>query len=191
LKPIFDPFFLPPPEIMQRTSYPEELSFLTDHAGQPASSGRPAVPPVPDPTSYRSVLCGEFLSLSGAAKLDFVPTNAGFRAYEGRAIVALAGDRAPFATNGVRLKDYIGYKVVIADLTNKPEDFIRNTEGVPASKLGRGAVALERPIDVKFGPDGKLYVLDYGHMEMRGSREKITPGTGRIFVLEPVPASAR
>jgi glucose/arabinose dehydrogenase len=192
LKPISDEFFLPPPEIMSRNSYPEALSFLIDHAGQPASPGRPAVPPVPDPTVYRAAaLVGEFSPLSGAAKLDFVPTNIGFGAFEGRAIVALAGDRAPFATSGIKLKDYIGYKVVIADLTNKPEDFIRNTEGVPASKLGRGVVALERPIDVKFGPDGKLYILDYGQMEMRGSREKITPGTGRIFVLEPAPASAR
>ena len=66
------------------------------------------------------------------------------------------------------------------------DEFIRNTEGIPASKMGRDVEALERPIDVKFGPDGRLYILDYGKMEMRDGNERATPGSGRIFVLEPV-----
>ena len=29
---------------------------------------------------------------------------------------------------------------------------------------------LERPIDVKIGPDGYLYVLDFGRMEVRNGQ---------------------
>jgi glucose/arabinose dehydrogenase len=45
---------------------------------------------------------------------------------------------------------------------------------------------LERPIDVKFGPDGALYILDYGQMYMKDGQEKVTPGTGRIWKVVPV-----
>ena len=68
-------------------------------------------------------------------------------------------------------------------------DFVVNTRRMPASKLGRGVVALERPIDVKFGPDGALYILDFGQMSVKGGEEKIVAGSGRIFMLVPVAAT--
>jgi glucose/arabinose dehydrogenase len=181
LTEVSNPRFLEPSLII-RTGYPE-LTFLIDHA----ASG--LVPP----TTYRNVLLhGIFPSLSGAAKLDFVPPNSTFEAFRGSAIVALAGDRAPFATSGQKLRDPVGYKVVRVDMyTKEVREFVHNTRDLPASKLGIAGDALERPVDVKFGPDGNLYILDYGKMEMRGGREKITRGTGKILVLQPTPAPAQ
>jgi len=42
---------------------------------------------------------------------------------------------------------------------------------------------LERPIDVKFGPDGSLYILDFGQMEMKNGKPEVKRGTGKIFKL--------
>jgi glucose/arabinose dehydrogenase len=177
LQPISDARFQPPAEIIIRSGYPE-LSFLIDHASSGLSS----------PASYRdTLLFGTFLPLSGAAKMDFAPANGNFHDYRGSAIVALSGDRAPFATDGQKLRAQpSGYKIVRVDLDGRRvEEFIHNTELVPESKLHHSGEALERPVDVKFGPDGKLYILDYGRMEVRNGREKLVPGSGRIFLLEP------
>lgn len=65
------------------------------------------------------------------------------------------------------------------------KDFIRNTAGVPASMQTYGTVALERPIDVKIGPDGALYILDSGRIENKTGIPRLFPGTGRIFKLMP------
>jgi glucose/arabinose dehydrogenase len=131
-----------------------------------------------------SLLQGTFQPLSGAAKFDFVPTNGAFKAYRGNAVIALSGDRAPFATSGQALTGPIGYKVVLVDVDSKvTKDFIYNTRGVPASMLPGKVEAIERPIDVKFGPDDAIYILDFGQMEMRKGRERVTQGSGRVFKL--------
>jgi glucose/arabinose dehydrogenase len=44
---------------------------------------------------------------------------------------------------------------------------------------------LERPIDVKVGPDGYLYVLDFGRLDPRGGKTRITAGSGQVFRLRP------
>ncbi|HEX2973818.1 MAG TPA: hypothetical protein VHP11_15910, partial [Tepidisphaeraceae bacterium] len=96
----------------------------------------------------------------------------------------LWGDQAPYDTGGMKLVGPMGYKVVQVNVDGKEvKDFIRNTQAGPASKYDLGGRALERPVDVKFGPDGALYILDFGRMEMRGSRERVRGGTGRVFKL--------
>jgi glucose/arabinose dehydrogenase len=40
--------------------------------------------------------------------------------------------------------------------------------------------SLERPLDVKFGPDGHLYVLDFGHFEPSRGGVQATPGSGSV-----------
>jgi hypothetical protein len=47
-------------------------------------------------------------------------------------------------------------------------------------------MALERPVDVKFGPDGSLYILDMGRMEVKNGKERIFAATGQVFRLVPV-----
>ena len=66
--------------------------------------------------------------------------------------------------------------------------FIRNTELSPASRLVSGTRTpdmLERPIDVKTGPDGAIYVLDFGRLTDKDGRERTEDGTGQIFRLAP------
>ena len=175
LYPISDARFQPPVQMVIKSGYPD-VSGLIDQA----TSGllRP---------DRNTLLQAALPSLSGAAKMDFVPGSGAFREYRGSAIIALSGDRAPFATSGQKLLSPVGYKVVRVDLdTRQSKDFVRNTEGVPASKLGKNVMALERPIDVKFGPDGSLYVLDFGQMEMRGGQEHVKAQSGKLFRLVPV-----
>ena len=67
------------------------------------------------------------------------------------------------------------------------EDFIRNTGGAPAHLLPKDkrnrADAMERPADVKLGPDGALYVLDMGRVDIKNGREHPFPGTARVYRL--------
>ncbi len=54
-----------------------------------------------------------------------------------------------------------GFRVVeVHPATGTAEPFLRNRHPGPASAHGSGGV--ERPVDVKFGPDGSMYVLDFG-----------------------------
>lgn len=164
-----------------KSGYPE-LSFLIDHS----ASGIYA--PLRD-----TVLRGAFPALSGAAKLDFAPTEGPFSQFAGEAIVALSGDRAPFATSGRKLIGPVGRKVMRVNTEKRQvEEFIRNATGKPASEMKNAPLgALERPIDVKFGPnDAALYIVDLGVMRMRGGTEVVKRGTGKILRLVPARGQA-
>ena len=178
-QPVSNSTFQPGPEMMMKSGYPD-LSFLIDHE----RSGLHA----PDP---KELVAGVFPSLSGAAKFDFAPASGPFKELRGSAIVPLDGDRSPFATSGLKLVGRVGFKVVLVDLDSKQvKDFIRNTAGVPASMQDYGTVALERPIDVKVGPDGAIYILDFGQMENDEGEPEFHAGTGRIFKLYKSTGSA-
>lgn len=171
-RPITDAKFQPPPKMIRKTGY-SDLWFLIDHQTSNLT------PPFRD-----TLVHAVFPPLSGAAGMDFAPVDGPFR---GHAIVALSGDRAPFATNGEALPRPVGYKVMEVDVDNKQmSEFMRNTLGVPAHMLGKGVVALERPIDVKFDADGSLYVLDLGRLDMKKGKERVSRGTGRVFKLTPI-----
>jgi hypothetical protein len=70
-------------------------------------------------------------------------------------------------------------------------DFATNygSDNGPASKLGKGG--LERPVSVKFDPEGKyLYVVDFGVLLVGKGEYKPKEGTGvlwriRRFTGEP------
>lgn len=178
LNPIGDRRYQPPVDMIIRHGYPD-VSALIDHAASGLS--------MPD----KRLIYASFPQFSGAAKLDFGPSSGPLREFRGKAILALSGDRAPFANSGRRLKGPIGHKVMMVDVDRRrTEEFIYNTEDKPASRLGDGVMALERPIDVKFGPDGALYLLDYGQMRMKEGQEDVAPGTGRIYRLTEVPEEA-
>lgn len=174
LSPISDPRFQPPPEMIARTGYPE-VSFLIDHQG----SGliRP---------DRQTLVRGLFPSLSGAAKMDFIEDQPGFETNRGQLLIALSGDRSPWATGGTKLKGPVGFKIVKLDQDTKQSiDFIYNTTLKPAHLIGRNSPALERPIDVKFGPDGALYIVDYGRVDWKAASPKIASNTGRILRAAP------
>jgi len=171
--------YQPPPQLLRGTGY-HEISALID---SPNSSLTP-----PDKSNW---LKGNFPSQAGAAKLDIVPSNGPFKEYRGGVVVALFGDRAPFSTggpDGLSLTHPTGYKIARVDLvTHEVSDFVYNTRLGPASTIGIDGSGLERPIDVKFGPDGALYILDYGRMDMKGGIQKAAAGSGRVWKLVPVP----
>ncbi|MGH7178958.1 MAG: hypothetical protein ACREJC_16395 [Tepidisphaeraceae bacterium] len=180
---IGDGRFQPPIAMIIKTGYPE-LSFLADHDASGLTS----------PAAFREqLLKSAFPSLSGAAKFDFVPSSGQFpREMRGNAIVALSGDRAPFASGGQKLVGPVGYKLMRVDPDKRQKyEFITNTGGLPASKLPGGLVALERPVDAKFAPDGSLYILDMGQMSVRDGKEQIKPGSGRLFRLTVTPAATQ
>lgn len=168
--------FQPPAELISRTGYPEGVRSLIDER----DSG--LTPPVRD-----TLLNATFAWMSGAAKLQFAPADWPFRSVAGNAVVALSGDRAPFATDGRQLVGPGGYRVVWVDMERHSiHDLIRNTALLPRSRVNpKMGDLLERPIDPIFAPDGTLYILDFGHMEVRDGKERIERGTGQIFRLIP------
>jgi glucose/arabinose dehydrogenase len=100
------------------------------------------------------------------------------------------GDFRP-VTDPVRPDERAGFDVVAIDLgSGRLESFVRNRgdgDPQPASALDFEN-GLERPVDVKVGPDGFVYVLDFGVFE-GGAR--VLPKTGKVFRVEPVPGTAR
>jgi len=180
LSAISESRFQPPQQMIVRTGYPELASVL-DHE----SSGLIA----PD---RNTLLRAVFAPLSGAAKMTFVPDNAasGFKPFAGSLVVTLYGDRAPFATSGHAMTGPQGYSVKRVDLdTKRVTDFVFNTRQLPAHLIkDKDRVSMERPIDAKFGPDGALYIVDYGYMELRNGEERVQSKTGRIYRLGPIPA---
>ena len=170
LRSITEKRFQPPTEMLARTGY-RELSPLID----PGSGLEVA--------DRGSLLTAVFPSLSGAAGMAFVPeaAPAGFGPYRGMIVVALGGDRAPFATSGLPLAGPVGFKVVVVDPDRRTaEDFLTNVPQVSESPL-----VMKRPRDVAFGPGGAMYLLDLGELQMRGGRERYKRGTGKLYRLAP------
>ncbi len=181
LRPVSEPQFQPPQELL--VTY-QELSEVIDHQASGPPGSRLMTP-------LRHLVNGTFPPLAGAAGVAFVPPGGPLGEFSGHAIVALSGDRAPFATSGRKLKGPTGYRIVRVDMVRnlgEVTDFVRNTAGVPRSRqdLTYHHVALERPMNVKFDPtDGSMYIIDFGILEMRKGKEFVKPRTGRIFKLVP------
>ncbi len=102
--------------------------------------------------------------------------------FKGNAFIAQLGDMAP---NVGKVLGPVGFKVVMVDVAKKTaSDFAVNrgkTNG-PASKLKTGG--LERPVAVKFSPDGKsLYVIDFGIIEISGDKTISHKGTGLVWKI--------
>lgn len=93
------------------------------------------------------------------------------------AFVALFGDFTP-ATGTVPAPQ--GVKVVRVDTTTgELSDFISNDIAGEASKHGLGG--LEHPSDVTFGPDGAMYVTDWGLARISVDGLKLEPDSGVVW----------
>lgn len=89
---------------------------------------------------------------------DFSPDRA--FGFEGDAFVGLFGDAAPVTT---RRMIPAGFKVARIDMKNlRVVDFAVNKIAGGASVLPHEG--FERPSHCEFGPDGALYVVDWGEM---------------------------
>jgi hypothetical protein len=97
----------------------------------------------------------------------------------GDAFVALFGDLTPVTA---RLPEPAGFKVVRVDTdTGEVVDFAVNKINGPASRLPHAG--MERPSHCQFGPDGSLYVVDFGEVSIAPEKGgiRVWEGTGALW----------
>lgn len=114
---------------------------------------------------------------SGPNGVDFCRDGA--FGFPGDAFVALFGDLTPVTA---RLKAPAGFKVVRVDMrTGQVVDFAVNTITGPASRLPHAG--LERPSHCQFGPDGALYIVDFGEISIAPEKGgiRVWEGTGTLW----------
>jgi glucose/arabinose dehydrogenase len=93
--------------------------------------------------------------------------------FQGDAFVTLFGDLAPVTA---RLPAPSGFKVVRVDMdADEIVDFAANRITGPTSRLPHAG--MERPSHCRFGPDGNLYIVDFGEVP-------IAPEKGGIRIWE-------
>ncbi|MEM7809523.1 MAG: hypothetical protein AAF561_15550 [Planctomycetota bacterium] len=180
LLPVTQERFQPVTPLLARTGY-DELSFLIDHDASNDGEGLE--------TPNRDALLTAILpSLSGASGMSFIPSDAegALAAIAGRLVVALRGDKAPFATGNAPINRVLGRQIVVVDIDrNTVNPLVYNTTaGRTPTNDGAGGV-LTRPSDLAFGMGG-LWILDYGEFTMRGGRERREPASGRLLLLRPL-----
>lgn len=135
--------------------------------GKDGHGREPVLAEFPDPNPPMPFV--SFETHTGANGVDFC-RDAAFGFY-GDAFVALFGDLAPITT--VRhATTPADFKVVRVDMqTRRIVDFAVNKIEGSASKLPHEG--FERPSHCQFGPDGALYIVDFGAI-------RIAPETGGI-----------
>lgn len=158
------------------TSLGKNLGFVIDHA----ASG--LTPPTP------AVVLSRHEINSSPCLFDIAPDSWG--ALAGQLFIAEWGDLAP-PTNPLRGNvPAKGYRVVkVNPNTGDLTPFVSNTGGIPASSQGKTGEGLERPFDVKFGPDGAMYIVDYGVVKIDMSKKPpydAKAGTGTIWKVTKV-----
>jgi hypothetical protein len=99
--------------------------------------------------------------------------------FQGDAFVALFGDLTPVTS---RLTTPSGFKVLRVDMqSGEMVDFAVNKIQGPASGLPHRG--LERPSHCQFGPDGALYVVDFGQISLAPEKGgiRVQQGTGSLW----------
>lgn len=159
---------------------PKKPQFLIDHQ---ASGLTP-----PD----KSLAVGLFPINSSPSKLDVAPASWGDMA--GRLFVAEWGDMAWF-TNATRTEPVGNQIAWINPKSKEVQPFIQNIKPGPASEQDAAEKGLERPFDLRFGPDGAMYIVDYGRMGIVLARIaeghlplEFAPRTGAIWRVTREPA---
>jgi glucose/arabinose dehydrogenase len=144
--------------------------------GEGGQGREPVLAEFPEPEPPMPVV--SFPPHAAANGLAIAPDGA--FGFEGQAFVALFGDLAPITTP--RLATPVGFKVVRVDLEHREiADFAVNRIQGPASKLPHDG--FERPSHVAFGPDGALYVTDFGEIDIAPEKGgiRIQAETGSLW----------
>lgn len=148
----------------------KNLAFVIDHA----ASG--LTPPNPN------VVLGRHEINSSPALFGIAPASWGDLA--GQLFIAEWGDLAP-PTNPLRGKKPSGHRIAKVDPgTGNVTSFVANIGDGAASGQGKEGQGIERPFDVKFGPDGAMYIVDYGVVTIDMSKKPpydYKAGTGVIW----------
>lgn len=146
------------------------------HWGEGGQGREPVLAVFPNPNPPRPFL--SFQPHHGANGFDFSRSPA--FGFEGDAFVALFGDLAPLTTH--HTASPAGFKIVRIDMANRRiVDFAVNKIAGPASKLPHEG--FERPSHCQFGPDGMLYVVDWGEVEIAPEEGgiRMQKGTGTLW----------
>lgn len=155
----------------QLITHDEEFTSPSSKSVKPVLQVYPQNPPEP------VAVFGVHASACGLA----FSTSSSF-GFEGDAFVAQFGDMAPDAG---KVLSPVGFKIVRVNVTDGViRDFAVNKgkRNGPASWLKNGG--LERPVSVKFAPDGKsLYVVDFGVLRMDEKGAKPQKNTGIIWKI--------
>jgi len=138
-----------------------------------------------------SLVLGLHAFNSSPSKLAVAPESWGDLADQ--VFVAEWGDLAP-NTNPL-LDKPAGYQVVRIDpATGEVVPFIQNVMPGPASRQDAPEMGIERPIDVKIGPDGAMYIVDYGIANINSARGaegqvpyEFPPETGAVWRVTRTP----
>jgi glucose/arabinose dehydrogenase len=79
-------------------------------------------------------------------------------------------------------KELPGFRVEQVDLdTGHTKAFAVNKSGKPASATPKEPGGLERPIQLEFAPDGSLYLVDFGIIDVDENGLKAVPGSGVLW----------
>ena len=151
--------------------------------GDGGQGREPVLAEFPEPDPPKPVV--SFPPHAGANGIAIAPS--GPFGFEGQAFVALFGDLAPITTP--RLTSPVGFKVVRVDLDGRSiADFAVNRIQGPASKLPHDG--FERPSHCAFGPDGALYVTDFGEIDIAPEKAgiRIQAGSGAVWRIRRDPA---
>lgn len=153
--------------------------------GEGGTGREPVLAEFPDPDPPKPV--ASFETHAAANGFDFSRDER--FGFVGHSFVALFGDLAPVTTP--RQVVPAGFKVVRVDPgTGTITDFAVNKVQGPASKLFHGG--FERPSACVFGPDGALYVTDFGEIKIAPEKGgiRIKQGTGAVWRIVRDPAVA-
>ncbi len=146
------------PVFIDGERYSREIRFLIDHE---ASGLEP-----PD----KSLILGLHEVNSSPSKPDVAPDSWGD--YKDHLFVPEFGDME-WITNPRRDKP-AGSRISVLKTRGKGEQdlepFIQNEKVGPASQQGTQGEGIERPYDVKFGPDGAMYIADFGSLRVNLNR---------------------
>ncbi len=156
---------------------------LDDPSWGNGGQGRePVLAEFPDPNPPKPLV--SFPAHAGANGVSFSRDER--FGFEGDAFVALFGDLAPVTTP--RLAVPVGFKIVrVETRSRRIEDFAVSRVAGPASKLLHGG--FERPSHCAFGPDGALYVVDWGEIEIapEAGGVRMVAESGVLWRIRKVP----
>ena len=159
--------------------------------GEPVTAGRFDPPAKAEPTmlwAQHPPLAHAFATFDSHAAicgLAFSPGDA--FGFGGDAFVAAFGTFAP-VTTGVNVRPE-GFRVQRVDMrTREVSDFAWND--LPGPAYINQKDGFNRPVDVVFGPDASLYVVDWGATTMTEKGLELVPGTGVVWRIYPERLSA-